>query len=292
MKDPRPAMISARPSESRSTVANCSNTRTGSSELSTVTALDSRMRCVRTAAAASTTAGADTAKSARWCSPTPNTSSPTSSARTISSIRLWRRCGGLMGGPATPVPTSPKEESPISIRRPFPEAGGPNRPRPSRGRLGPPASGNGRLMEIGLSSFGDVGTGVAGPPISPQQRLHNLLEEIVLADEVGLDVFGVGEHHRADFAVSAPAVVLAAAAVRTPRIRPSRAVTVPIAISGGAPERFAPLVQLHRDAAQQAGHPPLPVATNCHTYVADTTKQAADEFFEPYSSMMNRIGRE
>ena len=272
--------------------------------------------------------------------------------------------------------------------------------------MGPPASGNGRLMEIGLSSFGDVGTGVAGPPISPQQRLHNLLEEIVLADEVGLDVFGVGEHHRADFAVSAPAVVLAAAAVRTQRIRLSSAVTVlssddpvrvfeqfatvdllsdgraeimagrgsfiesfplfgfdlgdyddlfaenlqlllrireservtwpgghraaipdrgvyprpvqqplpvwiavggtpesvyragtlglpvTIAIIGGAPERFAPLVQLHRDAAKQAGHPPLPVATNCHTYVADTTKQAADEFFEPYSSMMNRIGRE
>src|SRR5665811_2451083 len=99
-------------------------------------------------------------------------------------------------------------------------------PRPSRGRLGPPASGNGRLMEIGLSSFGDVGTGVAGPPISPQQRLHNLLEEIVLADEVGLDVFGVGEHHRADFASSAPAVVLAAAAGRTKNIRLSPAVTV------------------------------------------------------------------
>jgi len=65
MNDPRPAMISARPSEIRSSVANCSNTRTGSSELSTVTALESRIRAVRAAAAASTTTGADTAKSGR-----------------------------------------------------------------------------------------------------------------------------------------------------------------------------------------------------------------------------------
>ena len=77
MNEPGPAMISARPLESRSSVANCWNTRTGSSELSTVTALVSRMRFVRSAAAASTTAGADDAKSGRWCSPTPNTSRPT-----------------------------------------------------------------------------------------------------------------------------------------------------------------------------------------------------------------------
>jgi hypothetical protein len=57
MNEPRPAMISARPPESRSTSANCWKTRTGSSELSTVTALDRRMRCVRTAAAPRTTAG-------------------------------------------------------------------------------------------------------------------------------------------------------------------------------------------------------------------------------------------
>ena len=65
MNEPRPAMISARPPESRSTVANSSKTRTGSSELRTVTALVSRMRFVRTAAAASTTAGAETTKSGR-----------------------------------------------------------------------------------------------------------------------------------------------------------------------------------------------------------------------------------
>ncbi len=71
MNEPRPAMISARPPDSRSRVANCWNTRTGSSEESTLTALESRMRSVCSAAAASTTAGADTAKSGRWCSPRP-----------------------------------------------------------------------------------------------------------------------------------------------------------------------------------------------------------------------------
>jgi len=65
-----------------------------------------------------------------------------------------------------------------------------------------------------------------GRAISPAQRLRDLMEEIELADGVGLDVFGVGEHHRADFAVSAPAVVLAAAAARTRTIRLTSAVTV------------------------------------------------------------------
>src|SRR5205823_13079787 len=65
-----------------------------------------------------------------------------------------------------------------------------------------------------------------GRTISPAERLRNLLEEMELADQVGLDVFGLGEHHRADFAVSAPAVVLAAAAARTTRIRLTSAVSV------------------------------------------------------------------
>ena len=94
MNEPRPAMISARPPESRSTVANCWKTRIGSSELITLTALVSRIRFVRTAAAASTVAGAETAKSGRWCSPTPKTSSPTSSASSISSIRFRSRSSG------------------------------------------------------------------------------------------------------------------------------------------------------------------------------------------------------
>jgi probable LLM family oxidoreductase len=232
------------------------------------------------------------------------------------------------------------------------------------------------------------------------------MEEIELADQVGLDLFGVGEHHRPDFVVSSPAVILGAAAVRTERIRLSSAVTVlssddpvrvfqdfatvdllsggraeimagrgsfiesfplfgydlddydelfaekldlllklretetvtwsgrhrpplhesgvyprpvqdplpvwlavggtpnsivraaslglplALAIIGGAPERFVPLVDLYRQAAAEAGHPGLPVGINSHTYVADSSQQAADEFFPAYAGMMNRIGRE
>ena len=101
MNEPRPAMISARPPDSRSSVAKSWNTRTGSSELSTLTALVSRIRSVRSAPAASATAGAETAKSGRWCSPTPNTSRPTWSASSISSTRSRRRCAGLTEGPSS-----------------------------------------------------------------------------------------------------------------------------------------------------------------------------------------------
>jgi probable LLM family oxidoreductase len=82
-------------------------------------------------------------------------------------------------------------------------------------------------MEIGLYTFGDVGVDPAARQrVGPAQRLRNLVEEIALADQAGLDVFGLGEHHRPDYAVSAPAVVLAAAAARTSRIRLTSAVTV------------------------------------------------------------------
>ena len=81
-------------------------------------------------------------------------------------------------------------------------------------------------FELGLYSFGELAPDPATGLTSPGRRIRDLIEEIVLADEVGLDVFGVGEHHRPDFAVSAPAVVLAAAAERTTRIRLSSAVSV------------------------------------------------------------------
>ena len=258
-------------------------------------------------------------------------------------------------------------------------------------------------MEFGLYTFADV-----GPEIDPALRLRNLLEEIELADQLGLDVFGVGEHHRPDYAVSSPAVALAAAAARTKNIRLTSAVTVlssddpvrvfqafatldlisggraeimagrgsfiesfplfgydlddydelfseklelllklrdservtwsgkhraplddagvyprplqrplpvwiavggtpqsvvraavlglplAIAIIGGEPERFAPLVRLYREAARRAGHDSarLPVSINSHTYVAETSQQASDEYFPTYAAMMNRIGRE
>jgi probable LLM family oxidoreductase len=259
------------------------------------------------------------------------------------------------------------------------------------------------MMEFGLYTFADV-----GPEIDPGRRLRNLLEEVELADQLGLDVFGVGEHHRPDYAVSAPAVVLAAAAERTKNIRLTSAVTVlssddpvrvfqdfatldlisdgraeimagrgsfiesfplfgydlgdydelfseklelllklreservtwsgkhraslhdagvyprplqdplpvwiavggtpqsvvraallglplAIAIIGGQPEHFTPLVRLYRQAASQAGHDParLPISINSHTYVAETSQRASDEYFPTYAAMMNRIGRE
>jgi len=77
-------------------------------------------------------------------------------------------------------------------------------------------------MEIGVFTFADT----RGGEIGAEQRLRELVEEVELADAVGIDVFGVGEHHRPDFAVSTPAVVLAAAAARTTRIRLTSAVTV------------------------------------------------------------------
>ena len=82
-------------------------------------------------------------------------------------------------------------------------------------------------MELGIYTFGELSTDrSAAGRVSPQLRLRHLIEEIELADQAGLDVFGVGEHHRPEFVVSAPAVVLAAAAERTSRIRLTSAVTV------------------------------------------------------------------
>jgi probable LLM family oxidoreductase len=264
-------------------------------------------------------------------------------------------------------------------------------------------------MEIGVYTFADTTPDPrTGEPPSAARRLRDLIEEIELADQVGLDVFGVGEHHRPDFAVSAPAVVLAAAAGRTRSIRLTSAVTVlssdepvrvfqqfatldllsggraeimagrgsftesfplfgydlgdydelfaekldlllklrdsvrvtwsgkhrapihdrgvyprplqdrlpiwiavggtpqsavragalglpmALAILGGSPERFAPLVELYRDSARQAGHDPaqLPVGINSPAFVADTSRQAADDFFPGYADVMTRLGRE
>src|SRR6218665_3179326 len=78
-------------------------------------------------------------------------------------------------------------------------------------------------MQIGVDSFG--ATAKSGPT-GDGERVRELLEQIELADQVGLDVFGIGEHHRPDYVASAPAVLLAAAAARTKRIRLASAVTV------------------------------------------------------------------
>ncbi|MEO8478356.1 MAG: Atu2307/SP_0267 family LLM class monooxygenase [Gemmatimonadota bacterium] len=260
-------------------------------------------------------------------------------------------------------------------------------------------------MELGLYSFAET---AIEDRAHAAVRLRELLAEIELADQVGLDVFGVGEHHRADFAVSAPAVVLAAAAMRTTRIRLTSAVTVlssddpvrvhqafatldllsggraeimagrgsftesfplfghpldaydalfsekldlllalrqggpvtwsgryrpplhdqrifpepmqapipiwiavggtpqsviragtlglpmALAIIGGSPDRFVPMVELYREALTRAGHDPLttPVSINSHGFIADSSNAAAEIAFPPYQDAMGRIGRE
>src|SRR5947209_7211646 len=81
-------------------------------------------------------------------------------------------------------------------------------------------------IELGLDTFGDITDGPDGKPLHAAQVIRNLVEEAVLADEIEVDFIGVGEHHRADFAVSSPEMVLAAIAARTKRIRLGSAVTV------------------------------------------------------------------
>jgi probable LLM family oxidoreductase len=82
-------------------------------------------------------------------------------------------------------------------------------------------------MDIGIDSFAAaISDPATGLTLTPAERMHHLLEEIELADKVGLDVFGIGEHHRAEFLDSAPTIILAAAASRTKKIRLTSAVTV------------------------------------------------------------------
>ncbi len=263
-------------------------------------------------------------------------------------------------------------------------------------------------MDLGIYTFAERTPDATGHLVSAEVRLRDLLEEIELADQVGLDVFGVGEHHRPDYVVSSPAVVLAAAAARTKRIRLTSAVSVlssddpvrvfqdfatldllsggraeimagrgsfiesfplfgydlndyddlfrekldlllavragervtwsgkhraplrglpvyprpvqeplpvwiavggtpqsvvraatlglpmALAIIGGAPERFVPLVELYRDTARRAGHDPatLPVGINSHGFIADTAAEAVELAWPPYLDVMGRIGRE
>src|SRR5271163_2162557 len=98
------------------------------------------------------------------------------------------------------------------------------------------------LLELGLDTFGDVTETVDGETVSYAQVIREVIEEAVLADELGVDFIGVGEHHRDDFAISSPEVVLAAIAGRTHRIHVGSAVTV---MSSDDPvrvfERFATL---------------------------------------------------
>jgi probable LLM family oxidoreductase len=82
------------------------------------------------------------------------------------------------------------------------------------------------MIELGIDTFGDVTRTADGKPLPHAQVLRDVLDEAILADEVGVDFFGVGEHHRPDFAISAPETLLAGIATRTKRIKLGSAVTV------------------------------------------------------------------
>lgn len=93
-------------------------------------------------------------------------------------------------------------------------------------------------MELGLATFADLAAG-----LTPEQRMKDLIEEATLADELGLDVFAIGEHHREDFLISSPAIPRAG----------TLGLPLTLAIIGGQPERFA---KLYREALEHAGHDP------------------------------------
>lgn len=264
-------------------------------------------------------------------------------------------------------------------------------------------------MQIGIDSFAAaIQDPETGTTISPTERLNNLLEEIELADQVGLDIFGIGEHHRPEFLDSAPTIILAAAAARTKNIRLSSAVTVlsaadpvrvfqefatldlisqgraeivagrgsfteayplfglkledyddlfvekldlllkirdnktvnwsgkhrpaltgqgiyprplqeqmpiwlgvggtpqsfaragflglplMVAIIGGQPHRFRPLIDLYREAGSRAGHAPEKLKVGLHMlgFLGDTTQEAADTFYPGYAVSFSNIGKE
>jgi probable LLM family oxidoreductase len=261
-------------------------------------------------------------------------------------------------------------------------------------------------IELGLDTFGDVTADAEGRPLHHARVIRDVVAEAVYADELGLDFIGMGEHHRPDFAVSAPDVVLAAIAGRTKRIRLGSAVTVlstddpvrvferfstldavsdgraevmlgrgsftesyplfgyaleqyellfeeklqlffellkegpvtwsgktraplrdqrvypptesgplaawvavggnpqsviraaryglplMLAVIGGEPLRFVPLVELYHRALEQFGHEDRPVGAHCPGYVAATDEQAREEAWPHYAAMMDRIGRE
>ncbi len=266
-----------------------------------------------------------------------------------------------------------------------------------------------RTFELGLYSFVELLPDPAtGAMISPAARMRNLMETIELADQVGLEVYALGEHHRTEYLASSPLVILGAAAARTRSLRLSTAVTVlssddpvrvfqnfatldllsngraeimagrgsfiesfplfgydlhdydalfseklkllmklresekitwsgkfrpaldnlgvyprpaqeqlpiwiavggtpdsvvraatlglpmALAIIGGMAERFAPLFDLYRKSAKQAGHDPaqIPLSINSHGFIADDSQQAAEEYYPTATMVMNKIGRE
>jgi hypothetical protein len=132
-------------------------------------------------------------------------------------------------------------------------------------------------MELGLATFADLAAGA-----SPQQRMRELMEEVELADQLGLDVFAIGEHHRPDYLISSPAVVLGAAAVRTQRIRLSSAVTVlssddPSASSSSSPRWTCSRAAARRSwpAAARSSSPSRSSATTWTTTTTSTPRSSS-----------------
>ncbi len=142
-------------------------------------------------------------------------------------------------------------------------------------------------FEIGIFTFGELTRDAHGQPIAPAQRLKDILEWARVADQAGLDVFGVGEHHREDFAVSSPQMVLAAAAAQTERIRLTSTVTV---LSSSDPVRihedFATLDQLSGGRAE--------ITAGRGAYIESfplfgQELERYDEFFEDRLDLLLRI---
>jgi len=179
-------------------------------------------------------------------------------------------------------------------------------------------------IELGLDTFGDATVDAEGKPLSQAQAIRDVVKQGELADQVGLAFIGVGEHHRPDFSVSAPEVVLAAIAARTTRIHLGSAVTVlstddpvrvfervstlnaisngraeiivglplMLAIIGGSPARFAPHARLYREQLERFGKPAQPIGAHSPGHVAATDEQAKEELWPHYAALMNRIGAE
>ena len=138
---------------------------------------------------------------------------------------------------------------------------------------------------FGLDTFGDVALGPDGEPLPQAEAIRQVVAEAELADAVGLDFFGVGEHHRADFAVSSPEMVLASIAARTERIRLGSAVTV---LSSDDPvrvfERFATLDAL------SGGRAEVGVVLNLFgVHPADDASPAVKQDVEHIDVMQNRV---
>src|SRR6187551_67435 len=145
-------------------------------------------------------------------------------------------------------------------------------------------------MELGVGMFGDNHYNEKGKPLSAGNRLRELIEEIKLMDETGLDFFGIGEHHRPDYAVSVPEIILAAAATVTKKIKLGSAVTV---LSSSDPVRiyqsFATIDQLSNGRAEiTAGRGSFTESFPLYGY----NLQDYDELFEEKLNLLIQINNE